>query len=100
MSSEAEAAPAISVDKKTLRKLHKKETMQKQRLNRQHDPQSIQLHQKKCDSCQHLKDILIRCQADDTEKWYMLCTAGCWQKASDGKVDGTSAVPRYRYGGM
>lgn len=104
MSSESDEADkptsGFGGDNKSLRKLRKKETKEKQRANRQHDPKAVDLHRKTCDDCQNPKDVLIRCQADDSGRWYMLCTAGCWQKASGGQVDGSSSTPHYLYGGM
>jgi len=44
---------------------------------------------KKCTMCQKPRNVLIRCQIDDTGKWNFLCPGKCWRLASDGgHVDG------------
>lgn len=53
-----------------------------------------------CDQCGKPSDVLIRCQKDDTQKWFLLCPGKCWKEASGGKVDGTKDTPWYRYGGV
>eukprot|EP01024_Parvocaulis_polyphysoides_P044272 TRINITY_DN40761_c0_g2_i1.p2 TRINITY_DN40761_c0_g2~~TRINITY_DN40761_c0_g2_i1.p2 ORF type:complete len:162 (-),score=23.48 TRINITY_DN40761_c0_g2_i1:177-662(-) len=55
--------------------------------------------QKDCDLCHKGRDLLIRCQIDETQKWHMVC-GRCWRKVSGGVVDGDSAHPHYRYGGL
>ncbi|KAL0036255.1 hypothetical protein WJX79_010383 [Trebouxia sp. C0005] len=51
--------------------------------------------QKQCSLCDQLKDLLIRCQIDKTEKWHMVC-GKCWKKVSGGVVDGDDDHPDYR----
>lgn len=55
--------------------------------------------QKQCSLCNQLKDLLIRCQIDKTEKWHMVC-GKCWKKVSGGVVDGDDDHADYRYGGL
>jgi len=44
---------------------------------------------KKCTMCQKPRNVLIRCQIDDTGKWHFLCPGKCWRSVSDdGTVDG------------
>jgi hypothetical protein len=50
---------------------------------------------KACTACGKLVDVLVRCQADATGRWQMLC-GRCWLVASGGRVDGTAATPHYR----
>lgn len=80
--------------------LHKKTVKARQKASRDHEPEINREYRKACDNCQDLKDTLIRCQDDDSGKWKMLCTAGCWQKASGGRIDGSPAAVNYRYSGM
>jgi hypothetical protein len=49
-------------------------------------------YSKPCDLCQRRRDVLSRCQTDETGK--------CWTQVSGGRVSGDSAHPCYRYGGM
>ncbi|KAL3421362.1 hypothetical protein PVAG01_07807 [Phlyctema vagabunda] len=58
------------------------------------------LHSKPCMLCQTPRDVLIRCQIDNTAKWYLICTGKCWQSVSGGKVEGSLDHPHYKYGGM
>eukprot|EP01025_Chloroclados_australasicus_P025650 TRINITY_DN2559_c0_g1_i3.p4 TRINITY_DN2559_c0_g1~~TRINITY_DN2559_c0_g1_i3.p4 ORF type:complete len:153 (-),score=21.75 TRINITY_DN2559_c0_g1_i3:416-874(-) len=55
--------------------------------------------QKDCDLCKKGKDLLIRCQIDETQKWFMVC-GRCWRDVSGGVVDGDADHPHYRYGGL
>ncbi|PQE32660.1 hypothetical protein CJF32_00004175 [Rutstroemia sp. NJR-2017a WRK4] len=57
-------------------------------------------HAKPCSLCHTSRDVLIRCQIDESQKWHFVCTGKCWTRVSGGKVDGDAAHPRYRYGGM
>ncbi|ATZ50762.1 hypothetical protein BCIN_06g02480 [Botrytis cinerea B05.10] len=57
-------------------------------------------HSKPCTVCHTPRDVLIRCQIDDTKKWHFVCTGRCWKDVSGGKVDGDGKHPAYRYGGM
>ena len=56
-------------------------------------------HRKPCDICHKLCDVLVRCRIDETLKWCLVCTSGCWQDVSGGQVDGPDK-PFYQYGGM
>ena len=50
---------------------------------------------KPCTSCARPVHLLIRCQADATKKWKMLC-GKCWHEASGGVPDGDADHPHYR----
>jgi hypothetical protein len=54
---------------------------------------------KPCDICQRRRDVLIRCQTDDTGKWRFVCTGKCWIEVSGGNKDGDRSHPFYKYGG-
>jgi hypothetical protein len=49
---------------------------------------------KQCSMCGTPRNVLIRCQIDDTSKWHFICPGSCWK--STGGADGQSF---YRYGG-
>eukprot|EP01023_Acetabularia_acetabulum_P010060 TRINITY_DN14589_c0_g1_i6.p5 TRINITY_DN14589_c0_g1~~TRINITY_DN14589_c0_g1_i6.p5 ORF type:complete len:146 (+),score=19.60 TRINITY_DN14589_c0_g1_i6:50-439(+) len=55
--------------------------------------------QKDCDLCSKGRDLLIRCQIDQTQKWHLVC-GKCWRRVSGGVVDGDADHPYYRYGGL
>jgi hypothetical protein len=57
-------------------------------------------HSKPCSLCDRPKDVLIRCQIDETKKWHFVCTGRCWQSVSGGSADGDKKHPLYRYGGI
>jgi len=57
-------------------------------------------HSKPCSLCNRPRDVLIRCQIDETKKWHFVCTGKCWQSVSGGSADGDQQHPLYRYGGM
>lgn len=58
-------------------------------------------HSKPCDLCQRRRDVLIRCQTDETRQWRFICTGKCWTQVSGGEVDGDGQrYPFYKYGGM
>ncbi|PQE24329.1 hypothetical protein CJF31_00002608 [Rutstroemia sp. NJR-2017a BVV2] len=57
-------------------------------------------HAKLCSLCHTPRDVLIRCQIDESQKWHFVCTGKCWTRVSGGKVDGDATHPWYRYGGM
>ncbi|KAE9367021.1 hypothetical protein N431DRAFT_548690 [Stipitochalara longipes BDJ] len=57
-------------------------------------------HSKPCTLCNRPRDVLIRCQIDETKKWHFVCTGKCWQSVSGGSADGDRDHPLYRYGGM
>lgn len=56
-------------------------------------------HSKPCTLCGKRRDVLVRCQIDDTGKWHFLCVGKCWQQVSGGKIDGDEDHKMYRYGG-
>ena len=56
-------------------------------------------HSKPCDLCNAPKDVLVRCQIDETHQWRFVCPGKCWRLVSGGEVDGPDK-PFYRYGGM
>lgn len=53
-------------------------------------------HRKPCDLCKARKDVLVRCQIDDTLKWHFVCPGKCWKSVSGGEIDGPEK-PFYRY---
>ncbi|EDN93605.1 hypothetical protein SS1G_09472 [Sclerotinia sclerotiorum 1980 UF-70] len=57
-------------------------------------------HSKPCTICHIPRDVLIRCQVDQTRKWHFVCTGKCWRDVSGGNVDGDGSHLEYRYGGM
>jgi hypothetical protein len=59
-------------------------------------------HSKPCSLCATRRDVLIRCQIDESGKWHFVCTGKCWKGVSGGVVDGDGAEEHkfYRYGGM
>lgn len=56
-------------------------------------------HRKPCTLCSAPRDVLIRCQIDDTGAWHLVCPGACWRSVSGGVEDGDAAHPHYRYGG-
>jgi len=56
-------------------------------------------HRKPCTLCSTPRDVLIRCQIDDSGKWHLVCPGKCWTDVSGGVVDGDANHPYYRYGG-
>lgn len=52
---------------------------------------------KACDLCGTLVDLLIRCQTDESGRWFMVCGGKCWKEVSGGVVDGDAQHPYYRY---
>ena len=59
-------------------------------------------HRKPCTLCQNPRDVLIRCQIDETGRWHFVCPGSCWKHVSGGEIDGDGAEKHqwYRYGGM
>ncbi|KAH0341310.1 hypothetical protein KCU83_g9661, partial [Aureobasidium melanogenum] len=58
---------------------------------------------KPCTLCSTPRDILIRCQIDETAKWHFVCPGACWKSVSGGVEDARGLegkYPYYRYGGM
>lgn len=56
---------------------------------------------KACEMCGRLVDLLVRCQKDDSKKWFLVCGGKCWKEVSGGVADGDkSRFPHYRYGGL
>lgn len=100
-TSEAASSKDASSSKaaaKALRKQKAKEMKQSRRMKRE-GKASEDSGNKNCDMCNKSTDLLIRCQHDATTKWYMVC-GSCWKTVSGGVVDGDSAHPNYRYGGL
>jgi len=84
--------------KRESRKEQKKRVKAERRAQRKGDVDPS-FGQKKCDTCDELKDLLIRCQIDESQKWHMVC-GKCWNKHSGGVPDGDADHPHYRYGGL
>ncbi|KAK4545118.1 hypothetical protein LTR36_003669 [Oleoguttula mirabilis] len=57
-------------------------------------------HRKPCTLCQQPRDVLVRCQIDETGKWHFVCPGKCWKAVSGGVVDGDAEHEHYLYGGM
>lgn len=57
-------------------------------------------HRKKCTLCSTSRDVLVRCQTDESGTWHFVCVGSCWKRVSGGKEDGDAEHPLYRYGGM
>ncbi len=57
-------------------------------------------YRKACTLCEKLRDVLVRCQIDETGQWHLICPGTCWKRQSGGIVDGDGANRFYRYGGM
>jgi len=72
-------------------------TMTKQSLRA--DPSA---HRKRCSICNTPRDVLIRCQVDESGVWNFVCPGKCWQSVSGGVIDGDleKGHEYYRYGGM
>ncbi|KAI9640378.1 hypothetical protein NHQ30_011123 [Ciborinia camelliae] len=71
-----------------------------QSTNSTSSPAAQSPHSKPCTICHTHRDVLIRCQVDETKKWHFVCTGKCWKDVSGGEVDGDGKHPDYRYGGM
>lgn len=57
-------------------------------------------HRKHCTLCSTPRDVLVRCQIDESGTWHFVCPGSCWKNVSGGQVDGNADHPMYRYGGM
>ena len=60
-------------------------------------------HDKPCTICETPRPVLVRCQIDESGKWYFVCPGKCWQSVSGGVEDAKGFEgkhPYYRYGGM
>lgn len=59
-------------------------------------------YRKACTLCGKLRDVLVRCQIDETGQWHFVCPGTCWKRVSGGTVDGDGMEEHklYRYGGM
>lgn len=58
---------------------------------------------KPCTICNTSRDVLVRCQIDETGKWHFVCPGACWISVSGGEEDARgmkNQYPHYRYGGM
>ncbi|OJD34633.1 uncharacterized protein BKCO1_2100094 [Diplodia corticola] len=63
-------------------------------------PPAPSSHSKPCSHCGVLRDVLVRCQIDESRAWVFICPGKCWRQLSGGRVDGDAGHPNYRYGGM
>ena len=59
-------------------------------------------YRKSCTLCQQLRDVLIRCQIDESGRWHFVCPGKCWKQVSGGVVDGDQDEKHkfYVYGGV
>jgi hypothetical protein len=58
---------------------------------------------KPCTLCSKPRDVLVRCQIDESQKWHFVCPGTCWKSVSGGVEDAKGMqdqYPYYRYGGM
>ncbi|CAC9892480.1 hypothetical protein D6D02_09168 [Aureobasidium pullulans] len=58
---------------------------------------------KNCTLCSTPRDVLVRCQIDESAKWHFVCPGACWKSVSGGVEDArglNDQYPHYRYGGM
>ena len=78
----------------TDRKARKKAIKAQQRAKRSEGGQP-----KPCGKCGCDVELLIRCQIDADQEWWMVC-GKCWPLVSGGVTDGDAAHPHYRYGGL
>lgn len=93
MPPSSPAAPTLN--KKELKIQHKKTVKEAKRARREGEKKNL----KKCDLCEGEKDLLIRCQIDESLDWKMVC-GKCWKVVSGGVVDGDAQHPWYKYGGL
>ncbi|KAK5175906.1 uncharacterized protein LTR77_001046 [Saxophila tyrrhenica] len=65
-------------------------------------PPSKTSHSKPCTLCSTPRDVLVRCQIDESGQWHFVCPGSCWKRVSGGVIDGDNSEERqwYRYGGM
>lgn len=59
-------------------------------------------YRKPCTLCNSPRDVLVRCQIDDSGVWHFVCPGSCWKSVSGGVIDGDRQEEHkyYRYGGM
>lgn len=59
-------------------------------------------YRKPCTICGTPRDVLVRCQIDETGQWHFVCPGKCWKSVSGGVIDGDKSEQHqhYRYGGM
>lgn len=63
-------------------------------------PPAPSSYSKPCSHCGAPRDVLVRCQIDETRAWVFVCPGKCWHELSGGQIDGDREHPHYRYGGM
>jgi len=54
---------------------------------------------KPCSLCQRRRDVLIRCQIDETKTWNFICPGKCWYSITGGRTFASEHHPHYVYGG-
>jgi len=91
-----EQPPEEQLTERQRRKQQARMMKKERRLRRQGQ---AEMKTKRCDLCEKDVRMLIRCMIDQRKKWHMVC-GKCWHKVSGGVVDGDSAHPHYRYGGI
>ncbi|KAK4999703.1 hypothetical protein LTR66_001299 [Elasticomyces elasticus] len=60
--------------------------------------EEVSKHRKACTQCSAPRDVLVRCQIDETGSWHFVCPGKCWKRVSGGVEDGDAEHPLYRYG--
>lgn len=80
-------------------------------------PKPPSSYRKPCTLCHTPRDVLVRCQIDESiavdggdttpaltkpGAWHFVCPGSCWKRVSGGVIDGDLKEGRegYRYGGM
>ena len=54
---------------------------------------------KPCSLCQRRRDVLIRCQIDESKQWSFLCPGKCWRSVTGGTTHPSDYNRQYVYGG-
>ncbi len=90
--------PSPPLTKREARKQRKRE-MKAARRARREGRAPPEAGRKCCETCGKSVDLLVRCQVDESRRWFMVCGA-CWGVHSGGVPDGDAAHPFYRYGGV
>lgn len=66
------------------------------------EPPQERDYRKPCTLCNTPRDVLVRCQIDESGIWHFVCPGACWKSVSGGVIDGDRKEEHeyYRYGGM
>ena len=72
-------------------------------ISKMSESEQSKSHDKPCTLCGTPRQVLVRCQIDETGKWHFVCPGKCWTSVSGGVEDAKGFKgehPHYRYGGM